>query len=331
MKIEPKISIIVPVYNAERYLEKCIISIIRQEYTNFELILVDDGSIDRSPELCDNYANIDKRIRVIHQINAGVSIARNNGIKISTGDYIVFVDADDSLMPHSIKSLYYNLIKTGCQLVCGSYQMKKTRNRVKKISYKDFIYKADEFDKNFVFILKNIANAPWGKLFDAQIIRKYQVEFPAGVAYGEDSIFLIRYCKHISSISICSDILYNYNFLDADSAMKKFYPKLYQYFSLVMEEKEKFFKEKGKIDLYNKIRMEEKQYYFEWCVRHYIFHAKHRAAKILIEKAAKTLFYGGIWGKYQKYIDEKDWDRFIREWKKDHWREIFVNAIKQFI
>lgn len=327
----PKISIIIPVYNAKMYIIQCILSISKQEYNNFEVILVDDGSKDGSSKICDDWAEKDHRFKVIHQTNLGVSIARNVGIDNSTGDYIVFVDADDFLLPCALKSLYDNMVQTKTQLVCGSYQMQKTRNRLKVITYQDAVYKENEFDENFVYILRDIANAPWGKLFDAQIIRKRNIRFPERVKYGEDSVFLIRYCRYIDSLSICSDILYNYNFTDSNSAMKKFYPTLYQYFYLALEEKEKFFEEREKLDLYNSIRSDEEQYYFERCLRHYILRAKYSVAKSLIASAASTLLHNDASCKYQKYVAEKDWGGLIRNWKKENWQEVFINSIKSIM
>ena len=92
---QPLISIIVPVYNVEPYINKCVDSILSQTYKNLEVILVDDGSPDNCPKICDNYASIDNRIKVIHQKNAGLSVARNNALDICTGEYVAFVDSDD--------------------------------------------------------------------------------------------------------------------------------------------------------------------------------------------------------------------------------------------
>lgn len=97
--MDPKLSIIVPIYNVEKYLPRCIDSILAQTYTDFELILVDDGSSDNCPQICDEYALKDQRIIVIHQINGGVSDARNTALKIARGKYVAFVDGDDFIIP----------------------------------------------------------------------------------------------------------------------------------------------------------------------------------------------------------------------------------------
>ena len=104
----PLFSIIVPVYKTEQYLEKCIQSILEQNYNNFELILVDDGSPDRCPQICDAYQKRDARIKVFHKTNGGVSSARNLGLKVATGKYIWFVDSDDYIEEFSLQQLYEN-------------------------------------------------------------------------------------------------------------------------------------------------------------------------------------------------------------------------------
>lgn len=331
MTTYPKISIIIPVYNAETYIDKCIVSVINQNYDNIELILVDDGSKDNSIKVCTTYATRDKRIKLIHQENLGVSAARNNGIKNSMGDFIVFVDADDYLLPCAITNLYNNMLQTRCELVCGSYQMKKTRNRVEVISYHKAVYKNKDYIENLIDILNKVANAPWGKLFNAEIIRQNHIVFPEGIPYAEDTIFLLRYCRYISSLSICSEILYNYNFTDSNSAMKKFYPDLYRYFSLVLKEKENFFSEKKEEKLYASIRPYEEEYYFEWCSKHYILHTKGDNLKSLITNAALTLLCNGASGKYKKYILDQNLDIFIKKWKKEHWKEILTYNLKKLM
>ena len=102
------ISVIIPIYNIEKYVERCIKSIINQTYSNLEIILVDDGSSDSSPEICDKFANIDSRIIVIHKKNGGLSDARNNGLKIAKGNYISFIDGDDYIKPFMYEVLIKN-------------------------------------------------------------------------------------------------------------------------------------------------------------------------------------------------------------------------------
>ena len=115
------ISIVMPVYNVEKYLEKAVNSVIKQTYKNLEIILVDDGSKDSSGVLCDELAKKDTRIKVIHQENAGLSAARNAGIKLATGKYIGFMDSDDLIAENMYETLYNALIKNGAKLAMCDY------------------------------------------------------------------------------------------------------------------------------------------------------------------------------------------------------------------
>ena len=106
-----KVSIIVPIYNVESFLDECILSVLNQTYKDLEIILVDDGSLDRCPVMCDEYAKYDSRIKVIHQMNGGLSAARNNGMKIATGEYLYFLDSDDKIFPYTIETMVIRIIE----------------------------------------------------------------------------------------------------------------------------------------------------------------------------------------------------------------------------
>lgn len=127
----PKISIIVPVYNVEKYLEKCVRSILAQTFTDFELILVDDGSPDSSGAMCDQFAEQDQRVKVIHKENGGLSDARNAGIEIATGEYLGFVDSDDYIADDMYELLYTNIVKEDADLsICGIYDVYEGKSQL---------------------------------------------------------------------------------------------------------------------------------------------------------------------------------------------------------
>lgn len=121
MNANPVISVIVPVYNVEKYIEKCVDSIIIQTYKNLEIILVDDGSPDKCPEICDNYAKKDSRIKVIHKVNGGLSDARNAGLDIASGKYVTFIDSDDYISFDYIEKLYCALVDNGADMSLCSF------------------------------------------------------------------------------------------------------------------------------------------------------------------------------------------------------------------
>lgn len=214
------ISIIVPVYNVEPYLAQCIESILRQTYRNFELILIDDGSTDRSGTICDEFAAQDSRIRVIHQPNGGVSRARNTGIAVAKGVWLCFVDADDFVLPHYLESFSpdeyenYDFIYQGCLHYSGN---KCTPGRNASETSYDSI------------ALRNIGEllslkGPMCKLYKASIIKKYNLMFPLDMPQGEDTVFNYSYFSHILSVRSLSSQKYVHRVDVPCSASRKIHP-----------------------------------------------------------------------------------------------------------
>lgn len=174
MKNKPCISIIVPVYNVEKYLKRCIDSILKQTFTDFELILVDDGSIDSSGMLCDKFAVQDKRIRVLHKKNGGASSARNCGLDIAVGKYIAFVDSDDWIEPCMYECLYRILKENGAQMAgCG---MRIIRRKIKEIVQpipKTEILGRKELLDRFFRIDGVVDCGIWGKIISKKLLDNY--------------------------------------------------------------------------------------------------------------------------------------------------------------
>lgn len=195
----PKISVIVPVYNVEQYLPRCIDSILAQTFTDFELLLIDDGSTDKSGDICDEYARKDPRIRVFHKPNGGVSSARNMGLDNAKGEWIAFVDSDDVIL----KTYLCDLIVKATQkaiLVLSNY--KKQDSYESQIKLDDIILENGNIVK--YFIDKNILSlsAPYAKLYNSEIIRSNHLKFPIGIQMGEDAIFIMRYLNSISTVVV---------------------------------------------------------------------------------------------------------------------------------
>lgn len=195
------ISIIVPVYKSEKTIVRCIESVIAQEYQDWELILVDDGSPDRSGEICDEYAAKDERIRVVHQENAGVSAARNRGIDAVKGEYVSFIDADDY-----VSNRYLLDFKIGEQEVDFSIQGLTNINEKR-----EFISELRPEEEAIVSIQKMfeysslwyLIKGPCCKLFRSRLIKDNHIQFPKKHSYGEDEIFVLKYllvCKHCVAV-----------------------------------------------------------------------------------------------------------------------------------
>lgn len=197
--MNPKISIIVPVYKVERYLEKCINSILNQTFKDFELILVDDGSPDRCGEICDNYAKKDNRIIVIHKENGGVSDARNVGLDIATGEYIGFVDSDDWIEKDMYENLYDKCKKEQSDIgIIGVHELSE---------YDNYTYEYIPVKEEFLSILKRAH--VWNKIFKKELFLKNSFRFKKGTAY-EDLELVPKLFMNSRKVSIISSVGYYY-------------------------------------------------------------------------------------------------------------------------
>lgn len=178
------ISVIVPIYNVEKYLSKCIKSIINQTYKNLEIILIDDGSLDNSFKICNYFKNKDLRIKVIHKKNEGVASARNDGLKNATGKYITFVDPDDYVTNDYIKYLYELLIKTNADIACCNFEYQYTEKDIKLIEVKEKIkeFNSKEALKNLLY-QKEIDTSCWGKIYKKEVFER--IQFPVGKIYED--------------------------------------------------------------------------------------------------------------------------------------------------
>ena len=201
----PKISVIIPVYNVENHLHRCIESIISQSFTDFELILVDDGSNDNSGNICDSYSGKDNRIISVHQLNQGPSVARNRGIKESKGDYILFIDSDDYIDLDYFQVLYDN--KTDFT-VCGMRKANETGKVFSCVSYIPY-YSNKSIDYSYMFECSDIYS-PCCKLFNSRIVKLYNIAFPVNISWGEDGIFVVDYLEHVQSVKFLTYVGYNY-------------------------------------------------------------------------------------------------------------------------
>ncbi|PWM44236.1 MAG: glycosyl transferase family 2 [Clostridiales bacterium] len=203
----PKISIIVPIYNVEPYLDKCVNSILSQTFTDFELILVDDDSPDRCGEMCDEYAKNDNRIKVIHRKNGGLSAARNSGIDVAKGEYIGFIDSDDYIDEGMYEHLYKAITKYDADIACGgifdTYPTKTT------ILYEPLDQVCVNGEEAYRIMMegKHSSYSVCGKLFSAKSIG--DVRFPEGRLY-EDVFFLPDYIQNVQKAVIDNKPFYHY-------------------------------------------------------------------------------------------------------------------------
>lgn len=215
------VTIIVPVYNAEAYLEKCIHSLLSQSYHKVEIVLVDDGSTDISGIIVDRFAAQDSRIRVLHQSNSGVSIARNNGIGFAQGEWIVFVDADDTIDPDYIETLM-SISQDVDMVICGMKLIKDDNTTLSKL-FLDNNSKRSRWTT--AELLQNIRlyalSGPVCKLFKRSVIKDNHIFFPEGMNLGEDTVFVYKYLQHAHHIYVLESYGYNVLLSSNNSLTKK--------------------------------------------------------------------------------------------------------------
>ena len=205
------VSVVVPVYNVEKYINKCIESVIQQTHENWELILVDDNSDDNSYQLCCEYSKKDKRIRCLKNPVKGVSNARNLGICNVQGEWILFIDSDDEIKKDAVEKLLKG--RKEYDIIVGGYEI------ANEISNTLNIYCPDEFQGdilNFCKVIDKYTSAkpymksPWCKLFKTELIKKNNILFPSDMSYGEDVCFVYDYLRVAKKIKIISDVVYVY-------------------------------------------------------------------------------------------------------------------------
>lgn len=210
--MEPLVSIIVPVYNVKDYLNRCIDSIINQEYKNFELLLIDDGSTDESGEICDSYAEKDARVKVFHRDNSGVSASRNFALDHASGEYIQFADSDDWITPETTKLFVRTALEYDCDLVISDfYRVSGDRISHKGDIEEEGIMTRQEFAN---IMLENPSDfyygVLWNKFFKREIIERIHLRMDPEISWCEDFLFNLEYIRHASTFFALQVPLYYY-------------------------------------------------------------------------------------------------------------------------
>ena len=230
-----KISVVVPIYNVEKYLHQCVDSILAQMYQDIEIILVDDGSTDTCPKICDDYEKSDERIKVIHKINGGLISARKAGVQVATGDYVGFVDGDDFIAPNMYQCMIEKTKENDADIVaCGYWESYPNKKIVSNPPFNGFycgeVYKKDILSN----ALAQHGKMPFGlgpnvvsKLFKRDLFLKIIDIIPDQITMGEDVCFTYTYMALCSSIQFLNEPLYYYR-INTGSMSHKFNKKLWE-------------------------------------------------------------------------------------------------------
>jgi glycosyltransferase EpsJ len=283
---ENLVSIIIPVFNSEQYLHQCIDSVLCQSHESIEIILINDGSTDRSQEICEYYCTIYHHILLIDIPNSGVSTARNAGIKIASGKYIQFVDSDDTIDRNMVSKMVF-LAENSELSICGFSQVEPGN----KLTHIDILSKMPPFlscsvSSKFGFLFsKNLLNSPCNKLYNGQIIKEHNLLFDSNFDLGEDLIFNLNYLKFVNSISFTNEPLYN-NFNRGNiSLTRKFRLNLFENTSHLYEKVIDF------MNLDNSFTMEDFRIINSWYVLSVVGCIKNRYSLNTRKRDEKPLLF----------------------------------------
>lgn len=212
-----KISIIIPIYNAEHYLSRCVDSILAQTFTDFEILLVDDGSEDSSGKICDEYEIKDCRVKVFHCKNGGVSSARNIGLHNAEGEWVCFIDSDDVVTSTYLEDMFKAVVCNDSMIV-SNYKFIGSDKPV--IELHDLILADGDIVRYFVDNKVFALSAPYSKLYNMNVIKNNALEFPVGIQMGEDAIFIMKYLNKVRTVCIVNKCNYYVNCTEGSLSSK---------------------------------------------------------------------------------------------------------------
>ena len=284
------VSVVIPVYNGAALLEQCLRSVLAQSYEDLQVIVIDDGSKDASYEICEKIAQKDSRVCLVRQKNAGVSAARNKGISLAKGVFILFVDADDFMSADAVKALV-EACTPDVDLVIGSHEEFRGRKVELRMRKSETITK-DEFCTDALRVEK-LVRAAWGKLYRTDILRRKQVLFDRTIPFMEDTLFTWEYCKHVRAIKTIDQIVYRYR-LGGMASTVKYYPERYSYFVTALQVYADFYGGVEQIPL-DFLREKVNGGLLD-CMIHYLCHCGRKEAQA---KIVKTL------DEFAPYLNEK--------------------------
>jgi glycosyltransferase involved in cell wall biosynthesis len=220
MEHKPLISIIIPAYNAEKSISRCLNSVLNQSYPHFEALVINDGSKDGTGQICDEFGIKDSRIKVFHKVNGGVSSARNIGLEQVSGEFICFLDSDDWLEPDYFEQFVKNAEDREA-LILFNPVVHKPEGSQKKWNLNDVTYTDKNISEGFIYL--NLIKMGWinSKFYSSALVKKHQLKFDEEVHYGEDLLFTLEYINYIKILKYLDYAGYNYTQFSPDALSKR--------------------------------------------------------------------------------------------------------------
>jgi len=314
----PQVSIIVPIYNGAKHINNCVEMILNQTFKDFELIIVNDGSTDNSFEMCNEFAKTDKRIKLISIKNGGTWAARNRGIDVSLGKYIIFFDCDDWYEENLLKEMYDCICNNNVDLVISGQtnvfvdKNGKTLRRTTVLPNKYFFKTKDEILSNYILLRKEeIGDTLWNKIYKSEIIKKYNLKFE-NYKRGEDTVFNANYYEHIDKCIVIDKAFYGYRIENSNPVWLKYSDN---YLNLVLEENKTLINKLKQWEKYDILATEYQATHFIYRIIEYFYRIvypqnplsfKNKYEKILNlimdEEVKKNLENSNVTGKFPKLI-----------------------------
>lgn len=220
-RVITQLSIIIPVFNGEKYIERCISSIMKEKKfeKNVNIIIVDDGSTDRTYEVMARLAQQYSNVQIFHKKNGGVSSARNFGLKVASGQFVLFVDADDTLTSSALSSIMKEIKENKADYYIFPLEKEVKKGFVQKQNY-SVTEKTVSVDEAYEYFYVDGNNGPWSKLFKLEIIQESNLHFHEELKIHEDVIFCMEYLEHCKDVRYCKDVIYSYLFNDMGAVRK---------------------------------------------------------------------------------------------------------------
>ncbi len=329
--MKAKISIIVPVYKVEKFIDQCITSLTNQTLKDIEIILIDDGSPDKCGKICDDYAKKDKRIKVIHKENNGVSSARNDGIKASTGKYLMFVDSDDWAEPNmcevayntieekqvdiAIFTAYRNYPNFEEEVHAPSKLLIKTKKDLNKLQASTIYFGYfDQLQQNARY---DCMPAPWSKIYKSELIKNNNIMFNTNVkGIFDDGLFVVETIEHAKKVYIDKIPLYHFRYITT-SLTHNYKANVLNIYDLVFQELENFKEKYQKDELYEESYAARVNVFLIKSLHLYFFNNQNpKPLKVRLKELKQTL------QKYSKAIQEVNLDYFPKK------RQIVIKLFK---
>lgn len=291
--MEDMISIIIPVYNAEKYLERCLESVLKQSYSRWEVILIDDGSSDKSPIICNKFAEKDTRFRVIHQVNQGICCARNVGLQIASGEWFTFLDHDDWLPKDALKILHKKITDLKADLICGNFsRVLISGSKQDRKESQTFVCSVQDADAMAQFL--PLIYTPWAKLYRTSILKKNELLFSTDVNIIEDCYFVFRFIRYCSVVASIPDDVYYWSHINSSSESRHYHDNINYCYYKAYEQRLMIFKNETVLPL-----KEEMVYLhiFEAVCNYYINNLPKEDAVEKIKETAEIFSGRGIFQK----------------------------------